>query len=38
MTGPIASATTPEQLQEIVGGIDLKLDDEAISTLDNASA
>ena len=38
MTGPIASATTPEQLAELIGGIDLKLDDEAISTLDKASA
>ena len=38
MTGPIASATTPEQLEEIVGGIGLKLDDEAIETLDKASA
>ena len=38
MTGPIASATTPEQLAELVGGIDLKLDDEAIATLDTASA
>ena len=38
MTGPIASATTPAQLEEIVGGIGLKLDDEAISTLDKASA
>ena len=38
MTGPIASATTPAQLEEIIGGIDLKLDDEAISTLDKASA
>jgi aryl-alcohol dehydrogenase-like predicted oxidoreductase len=38
MTGPIASATTPAQLEEIVGGIGLKLDDEAVETLDTASA
>jgi aryl-alcohol dehydrogenase-like predicted oxidoreductase len=38
MTGPIASATTPEQLAELIGGIDLKLDDAAISELDTASA
>lgn len=38
MTGPIASATTPEQLKEIVGGIELKLDDAALATLDKASA
>ena len=38
MTGPIASATTPEQLTELIGGIDLKLDDEAVATLDKASA
>ena len=38
MTGPIASATTPEQLRDIVGGIDLKLDNVALATLDRASA
>jgi 2,5-diketo-D-gluconate reductase B len=38
MTGPIASATTPAQLDEIVGGIGLTLDDEAVATLDSASA
>jgi aryl-alcohol dehydrogenase-like predicted oxidoreductase len=38
MTGPIASATTKEQLDEIVGGIALKLDDEAVATLEQASA
>jgi aryl-alcohol dehydrogenase-like predicted oxidoreductase len=38
MTGPIASATTPEQLSELIGGIELKLDDAAISELDRASA
>jgi len=38
MTRPIASATTPSQLVDLVGGIELKLDDEAIATLDKASA
>ncbi|MFN8632458.1 MAG: aldo/keto reductase [Chloroflexota bacterium] len=38
MTGPIASATTPEQLHELAGGIGLTLDADAISTLDTASA
>jgi aryl-alcohol dehydrogenase-like predicted oxidoreductase len=38
MTGPIASATTPAQLQEIVGGISLTLDADAIAMLDTASA
>ena len=38
MTGPIASATTPLQLVDLIGGIDLKLDDDAIATLDKASA
>ncbi len=38
MTGPIASATTPEQLDELVGGIELVLDDEAVATLDKVSA
>ena len=38
MTGPIASATTPAQLEELIGGIDLELDDAAIATLDKASA
>jgi aryl-alcohol dehydrogenase-like predicted oxidoreductase len=38
MTGPIASATTPGQLDEIVGGIGLTLDVDAIATLDKASA
>jgi len=37
MTGPIASATTPAQLEELVGGIDLNLDDAAIGTLDRSS-
>jgi len=38
MTGPIASATTPEQLRDLIGGIELKLDADAIATLDKASA
>jgi aryl-alcohol dehydrogenase-like predicted oxidoreductase len=38
MTGPIASATTPGQLSEIVGGIGLQIDGEARATLDKASA
>ena len=38
MTGPIASATTPAQLQEIVGGISLSLDADALAMLDKASA
>jgi aryl-alcohol dehydrogenase-like predicted oxidoreductase len=38
MTGPIASATTPDQLKEIAAGVDLKLDADAIATLDKASA
>ena len=38
MTGPIASATTPDQLRDLIGGIDLKLDDDALTTLDKASA
>jgi aryl-alcohol dehydrogenase-like predicted oxidoreductase len=38
MTGPIASATTPAQLEEIVGGIGLQLDDDAVAALDAASA
>ena len=38
ITAPIASATSPAQLKEIVGAIDLKLDDEATGALDQASA
>jgi aryl-alcohol dehydrogenase-like predicted oxidoreductase len=38
MTGPIASATTPEQLKDLVAGVALKLDRDAITTLDQASA
>jgi aryl-alcohol dehydrogenase-like predicted oxidoreductase len=38
ITAPIASATTVDQLREILGAIDLKLDAEATATLDRASA
>jgi aryl-alcohol dehydrogenase-like predicted oxidoreductase len=38
MTAPIASATTVDQLRELLGAIDLTLDDEATATLDSASA
>jgi len=38
ITAPIASATSVSQLKELLGGIDLRLDEEAISTLDRASA
>jgi aryl-alcohol dehydrogenase-like predicted oxidoreductase len=38
ITAPIASATSVDQLTELVSGIDLKLDAEATKTLDEASA
>ncbi len=38
ITAPIASATSPAQLKELMGGIDLRLDDEATAELDRASA
>jgi len=38
MTGPIASATTPEQLHDIAGGVELQLDEDAVKSLDAASA
>jgi len=38
ITAPIASATSVEQLREILGAIDLCLDDEATAALDAASA
>ncbi|MBI1728621.1 MAG: aldo/keto reductase, partial [Candidatus Rokubacteria bacterium] len=38
ITAPIASATTDAQLQELLGGIELKLDEEATAALDSASA
>jgi aryl-alcohol dehydrogenase-like predicted oxidoreductase len=38
ITAPIASATTVAQLKELLGGIDLRLGEEATATLDRASA
>jgi aryl-alcohol dehydrogenase-like predicted oxidoreductase len=38
ITAPIASATSPAQLEELLGGIELRLDDEARAALDRASA
>jgi aryl-alcohol dehydrogenase-like predicted oxidoreductase len=38
ITAPIASATSPAQLEELLGGIELRLDEEARATLDRASA
>jgi aryl-alcohol dehydrogenase-like predicted oxidoreductase len=38
ITAPIASATSVAQLKELLGGIDLRLDEEATTTLDRASA
>jgi aryl-alcohol dehydrogenase-like predicted oxidoreductase len=38
VTAPIASATTVEQLRELIGGIELKLDEESRAALDRASA
>ncbi len=38
ITAPIASATSVEQLREILGAVDLRLDDEATARLDSASA
>ena len=38
ITAPIASATTVEQLQEIIAATDLKLSSEAVEELDRASA
>jgi aryl-alcohol dehydrogenase-like predicted oxidoreductase len=37
MTAPIASATSVEQLREMVAAIDLRLDEESTATLDKAS-
>jgi aryl-alcohol dehydrogenase-like predicted oxidoreductase len=37
LTAPIASATTPEQLGELVAAVDLRLDPAAIRRLDEAS-
>ena len=38
ITAPIASATSPMQLKEILGSVDLKLDAESTEMLDKASA
>ena len=38
ITAPIASATSVAQLKELMGGIDLQLDEEATAELDRASA
>jgi len=38
ITAPIASATSVEQVRELRGAVELKLDDEAIASLDKASA
>jgi aryl-alcohol dehydrogenase-like predicted oxidoreductase len=38
ITAPIASATTVAQLRELIGGIELRLDEEATAALDKASA
>ena len=38
ITAPIASATSLEQLRELLGGIELRLDEDATTTLDRASA
>lgn len=38
MTAPIASATSPEQLAEILGAVDLHLDEASLKDLDEASA
>jgi aryl-alcohol dehydrogenase-like predicted oxidoreductase len=38
VTAPIASATSPEQLKELLGGVELNLDKDALDQLDKASA
>ena len=38
ITAPIASATSPAQLKELAGGIELRLDEDATAILDRASA
>ena len=38
ITAPIASATSVAQLEELLGGIELRLDEEATAALDRASA
>jgi len=38
ITAPIASATSPEQVEELLGAVDLKLDQAILKQLDEASA
>jgi aryl-alcohol dehydrogenase-like predicted oxidoreductase len=38
ITAPIASATSPEQLKELLGAVDLNVDEAGIEELDKASA
>jgi aryl-alcohol dehydrogenase-like predicted oxidoreductase len=38
ITAPIASATSPEQVRELLGALELQLDEEATRRLDEASA
>jgi aryl-alcohol dehydrogenase-like predicted oxidoreductase len=38
ISAPIASATSVSQLKELVGGVTLKLDEDARAALDRASA
>ena len=38
ITSAIASATTVEQLRELLGAVDLKLDEEEVGALDSVSA
>ena len=38
ITAPIVSATSVEQLRELLGALDLRLDADATATLDKASA
>jgi aryl-alcohol dehydrogenase-like predicted oxidoreductase len=38
ITAPIASATTPEQVRELLGAADVRLDADALQLLDQASA
>ena len=38
ITAPIASATSVEQLRELIGGVELRLGEEATTALDKASA
>jgi aryl-alcohol dehydrogenase-like predicted oxidoreductase len=38
ITAPLASATSPEQLNDLIGATELHLDSAAIAVLDHASA